>query len=230
MWKPILAGTAVIAIAGSSLVYAQSGAGRPDGVGRGPSMEDMRAFGEARLAALKAGLQLTPEQERHWPAFEAAARELAKLRMERRAAAWASVRGRDRDSEPRTTDPIERMRTRGAAMAAMGAALQKLAEATDPLYKSLDDAQKRRFAMLARMGMGAGDRGPGFRRPGGYEFRGRPGGGDEPRGPGRERRRSELGPDSAPGFAGVPYNRPYPSEPYLGGPRVNTPQGDEERL
>ena len=33
-----------------------------------------------------------------------------------------------------------------------GAALQKLADATDPLYKSLDDNQKRRFAMLSRMG------------------------------------------------------------------------------
>jgi hypothetical protein len=27
-----------------------------------------------------------------------------------------------------------------------------LADATDPLYKSLDDGQKRRFAMLSRMG------------------------------------------------------------------------------
>ncbi len=46
--------------------------------------------------------------------------------------------------------------------------MQKLADATDPLYKSLDDNQKRRFAVLSRMsgmrmdGSRMGDRGPGY--------------------------------------------------------------------
>ena len=30
--------------------------------------------------------------------------------------------------------------------------LKKLADASEPLYKSLDDGQKRRFSMLLRMG------------------------------------------------------------------------------
>ena len=42
------------------------------------------------------------------------------------------------------------MRNRGAAMADIGAALKKFADAADPLYKSLDDKQKRRFAALSR--------------------------------------------------------------------------------
>ena len=51
MWKAIVAGTAALAIAGTSLVYAQRG--REEGRERWrPSMEDFRAFGEARLAAL----------------------------------------------------------------------------------------------------------------------------------------------------------------------------------
>ena len=55
MWKAIIAGTAAAAIASTSLVYAQQ-AGRRDGGQRWqPGVEDMRAFGEARLAALKAG-------------------------------------------------------------------------------------------------------------------------------------------------------------------------------
>src|SRR5262245_57318203 len=84
MLKAALAGTAALVIVGSSLVYAQSRPGGPDGVRRWqPNIEDMRAFGEARLAALRAGLLLTAEQERHWPAFEQAAREFARLRMER---------------------------------------------------------------------------------------------------------------------------------------------------
>jgi len=71
MWKSMVAGTAALAIAGTSLAYAQQRAGR-DGMtqGRQLNAEDLRAFGEARLAALKAGLVLTPEQEKNWPAFE----------------------------------------------------------------------------------------------------------------------------------------------------------------
>ena len=105
-------------------------------------MEDLRAFGEARLAALKAGLVLTPEQEKNWPAFEQAARDYGKLRMDRM----------QRDARC----PAEHRPGRAPASArhshdGHGVALQKLADATDPLYKSLDDGQKRRFVVLSRL-------------------------------------------------------------------------------
>jgi zinc resistance-associated protein len=146
MWKAILAGTAALAIAGSSLALAQQRWGRDGGHHRWqPSMEDIRAFGEARLAALKAGLALTPEQERNWPAFEQAAREFGRLRIDRMGAM--------RNAAP-VSDPIERLRQRATAMSDTGAALRKLADATDPLYKSLDDSQKRRFEMLSRFSGG----------------------------------------------------------------------------
>src|SRR5712692_6051029 len=110
MWKPIAAGAAALLIAGSSIVYAQNvyaqNQNRPGREGlRGwrPSVEDMRAFGEARLAALKAGLTLTGEQEKTWPAFEQAARELGKLRLDRMAAMRNSPPG---------NDPAERLRQR----------------------------------------------------------------------------------------------------------------------
>jgi hypothetical protein len=67
-------------------------------------------------------------------------------------------------------DPIERLRQRGEVMAQTGIAMQRLAEAADPLYKSLDQNQKRRFAMLARIGrpgMGGPGMGGGFRGPDG---------------------------------------------------------------
>ena len=35
-----------------------------------PSAEDISAFADARIAALKAGLRLTPDQDKNWPAFE----------------------------------------------------------------------------------------------------------------------------------------------------------------
>jgi hypothetical protein len=165
MWKAIVAGAAALAIAGGSLALAHPRWGRDGGQRWQPSTEDLRAFGEARLAALKAGLALTPEQERAWPAFEQAARELGRLRIERRAAA--------RDAS-RPGDPVERLRQRATALSDTGAALRKLAETADPLYNSLDEAQKRRFNVLSRIAghvrhhlRGGEDR---FR---GREFRGR---------------------------------------------------------
>src|SRR5262249_39147347 len=149
MWKAIVAGTAAFAIAGTSLVYAQQRSDR-DGMmqRRQFSADDLRAFGEARLAALKAGLTLTPEQEKNWPAFEQAARDLAKGRMDRISAVH---------NAPAIDDPVERLRQRAAALSETGAALKKLADATDPLYKSLDENQKRRFAILNRLaGVGRG--------------------------------------------------------------------------
>jgi hypothetical protein len=168
MWKAALAGTTALVIVGSSLVYAQQ-RGRPGGFERWhPNIEDMRAFTNARLAALHAGLGLTPDQEKNWPAFEEASREMAKLRLDRVAAAIDSRR----DRQPQSDDPADRMHRRAAAMTETGTTLKKVADAVDPLYKSLDDAQKRRFAMLQRMlaprdgGQGREFRGPDDGRPG----------------------------------------------------------------
>ena len=163
MRKAIVAGIAALAITGPSLVYAQQG-GRRDDVQRGrPSAEDLRAFGEARLAALKAGLTLTPEQGKNWPAFEQAARDFSKLRVDRRIALR---------STPSSNDPVERLRRRATAMSDTGAALKELADATEPLYESLDENQKRRFAVLNRL--------TGFGRE---HFRGRESDGPFRRGP-----------------------------------------------
>ena len=107
-----------------------------------PSVEDISAFGDARIAALHAGLKLTAEQEKNWPAVESALRDIAKQRSERFAA---------RASADRPKDPIERLSLRADVMAQRGAALKKLADAAGPLYKSLDDGQKHRFVVLARL-------------------------------------------------------------------------------
>jgi hypothetical protein len=169
MWKAALAGTAALAIVGSSLVYAQQ-RGEPGSFDRGfdrgrPNMEDMRAFADARLAALHAGLGLNADQEKNWPAFEQAAREMAKLRLDRIGAAINERRDDDRrDRQTQSDDPAERMHKRAVAMTESGTALKKVADAIDPLYKSLDDGQKRRFAMLERMLRSGVDGGRGFDR------------------------------------------------------------------
>ncbi len=148
--KPVIAATALLAIAGSSYVYAQQGfGGHGDG---GPRVEyhhrlsaaDMAAFTDARIAALKAGLELTPDQAKNWPPFEQALRDMAQLRIQRMQARQAG------DQTP-PASPFDRLSRRADNMAKAGAALKKVADAGTPLYQSLNDDQKDRFKMLARM-------------------------------------------------------------------------------
>jgi zinc resistance-associated protein len=144
MWKSVLAGSTALAIAGATLAYAQQAPGGRDHARHWrPSAADISAFGDARIAAIHAGLKLTAEQEKNWPAVESALRDLAKQRSERFAA---------RASTDRPKDPVERLNLRAEAMTQRGAALKKLADAAGPLYKSLDESQKHRFVVLARLG------------------------------------------------------------------------------
>jgi zinc resistance-associated protein len=202
MFKPVIAATAVLAIAGSSLVYAQQrygGYGEHGGPrterGHRPSPADMAAFTDARIAALKAGLELTADQAKNWPAFEQALRDVAQLRIERIQARQSREQTQTPQQGQPSASPFDRLARRADDLAKTSAALKKLADAGAPLYQSLSDAQKERFTMLSRMlrphprrvafnephgGWGQG--GPGFGRGGkgfgGGHHRFGPGGGE----------------------------------------------------
>ena len=143
IWKTVLATSTALAIAGSTLVYAQQGPGhgkRADAHRWRPTAEDITAYGDARIAALKAGLKLTAEQEKLWPPLEKAMRDMAKERSERFAA---------RANADRPQDPVARLKLRAERMEQTGASLKAVADAAGPLYASLDDAQKKRFRVMA---------------------------------------------------------------------------------
>ena len=143
MWRKLIVRAATLAVLGTSGIWGVSGASAQPAPERpnGPplSREDAAAFLEARIAALHAGLQLTPEQERLWPAFEQAYRERGKLRIARVTA-----------GAPPTEDAVARLQRRADAMLQQGAALKRLADAAAPLWQSFDEGQKRRFAVLAQ--------------------------------------------------------------------------------
>ena len=141
MWKAVLAVTVAALVGGSGLVLAHEMSDREDGPRWQPSAQDMKAFTDARVAALKAGLELTPEQEKNWPAVEAASRDMAKARADRMAA---------RANEQPPSDPVECLHRRAERLGTIAAGLKKLADAEEPLYKSLDDAQKQRFKILTQ--------------------------------------------------------------------------------
>ena len=136
-------------IGGSTLVASHAGAQQPPPDGRPGerqerprlSADDRAAYLDARLAGLRAGLRLSAEQEKLWPAFEAAARDRAKTLMD--------LGQKDHDSGP-PPNLIDGLRRHGEADIARGTADMRLAEVAQPLWTSLSDEQKRRLPMLAR--------------------------------------------------------------------------------
>jgi hypothetical protein len=193
MKKGLLVAVVAAALGGSALVYhayAQQGGEPPWRLRQGwrPNAEDVSAFASARIAALRAGLALNAEQEALWPPVEAALREAAKNRLER----WQKFRA-ERQSQTGPVDPIARLRRRSELLDARATETKKIVDAVQPLYEKLDEAQKRRFHILSRLGMGqrmAHWRDRGDRRSGDWRERHRGPGMDWRRG-GREDERPD---------------------------------------
>src|ERR1700760_1489290 len=123
--KIAVAATAVLMTA-SPLAYA---AETSSTVGmRHPSAADMNAMTDARVGIIKAALQMTPDQEKYWPAVEEAIRARAKNRQARfeRVAEL-------RDSGPMEAagegNPVELMQRRAERLNQRAADLKKLADA-----------------------------------------------------------------------------------------------------
>jgi zinc resistance-associated protein len=144
MLKKVVIGTAALMLAASAYAYAQAPMGRDGGRRFQPRAEDRAAFLDARMAALHAGLKLTPDQEKSWSGYEQAYRALAASRTEAMTAF--------RDNRDRADDPVTRAQREADFLTKRGAALKQYADAAAPLYNSLDDAQKQRFEVLSRIG------------------------------------------------------------------------------
>ena len=143
MLKAILAGTTALTLLGGSVVLAQqtTPAQQPGNtitqmhVRMTP--EEIITRTNARVTELKTELKLTPQQEKNWSLFEVAVRDSAKQRAEHfkmREQAGGQPQG-----------------DRTAASSEETANQKRLAAALDPLYKSLDEGQKAKFATMFRV-------------------------------------------------------------------------------
>jgi LTXXQ motif family protein len=141
---------ALAVVSGTSLGYAQNpSAGLAS---ERITAADLNALTDARVAVVKAALQLTPDQEKYWPAIEEAIRSRAKERTSRlqNVATRAAER---REASPieviRDRNPIEFLNRRSDALAQRAADLKKLAAAWQPLYQTLSPDQRRRLGFVA---------------------------------------------------------------------------------
>ena len=145
-------GIVVSGVALATSAFAQSPGGVPGGPRgqSGPgimgrfSPEDWDALTDARMAAVHAGLKLSPDQEKLWPPVEDALRALARQRREQRQMS--------RDSQGQAWDDLPgRLRAMADHQTARADALRKLADAAGPLYGTLNEGQKRRLVVLTRI-------------------------------------------------------------------------------
>jgi hypothetical protein len=137
-------------ITASPLAYAEETSST---VGmRHPSAADLNALTDARVGIIKAALQMTPDQEKYWPAVEEAIRARAKNRQARfeRVAEL-------HDSGPMEAagerNPVELMQRRAERLSQRAADLKKVADAWEPLYKTLTPDQKKRMAFATYAAM-----------------------------------------------------------------------------
>jgi hypothetical protein len=145
MIKKIAVATTAALLMASPFAYAAETSSSTVGMRHPVTGADLNALTDARIGMTKAALQLTPEQEKYWPAVEEAIRARAKNRQARFERV-AELRDSDPAEVLREKNPVELMQQRADRLTQRAADLKKLADAWAPLYKTLSEDQKKRMA------------------------------------------------------------------------------------
>jgi hypothetical protein len=96
---------------------------------------------DARTAKLKVDLNLTEDQEKNWSGFASAMQDMSKQQADHRIAM------RDAHAQQGAKfDALDEMRKNADAQIERSNDQKKLADAAQPLYTTLNEQQKERFA------------------------------------------------------------------------------------
>jgi hypothetical protein len=147
MWK-VVVGAVGLFVAVCPLAHAQAPSNGTEGQ---LSATDWGALTDERITVVKAALQLTPDQEKYWPAVEQAIRSRAEHRRARIASAATRIgelRNGSLIGALQNLDQVGFLNRRAAALQQRAADLKQLADAWQPLYQTLSPDQKRRMAYL----------------------------------------------------------------------------------
>jgi zinc resistance-associated protein len=145
MWKAALVGALALTATGS-FVFAQDLA---NNAVQASQRYTLQAYGnprqsevDSKIAQAKASLNLTADQERHWPRVEIALRDVAARKNNVEEASAGGF--------------VQKMSARAGEAVLNAASIKRLVSAAQPLLKSLDENQKRQaLAMARQMGLGS---------------------------------------------------------------------------
>lgn len=139
MLKSALAGAFALATIGTSLSFAQDYQLQSYPQERASSANTGAV--NSKIAQFRSALQLTSDQQRHWPRVEAVLRDVVARAQQQEASADGYIQ--------RVTNKV------GSAMVSANA-VRRLVAAASPLVRSLDPSQKQVAIAMARdMGFGA---------------------------------------------------------------------------
>ena len=148
MLKIVAVGLTALFVTASPLAYAETPAER--GMER-LSAADLSRLADERIDLVKSALQLTPDQQKYWPAVEDAIRARALNRVARLAQIEETMGKRSDETlveKLKNRDPIAFLNRRANALAQRSTDLKNLATAWEPLYKTLTPEQRKRMAAL----------------------------------------------------------------------------------
>jgi LTXXQ motif family protein len=98
---------------------------------------------DVRTAKMKVDLNLTADQEKNWSGFASAMQDMSKKQADRRIAL------RDAHAQQHGSfDALDEMRKNADSQIERSNDRKKLADAAQPLYTSLNEQQKSRFAEI----------------------------------------------------------------------------------
>ena len=98
---------------------------------------------DVRTAKMKVDLNLTADQEKNWSGFASAMQDMSKKQADRRIAIRDA-----RAQQHGSFDALDEMRKNADSQIERSNDRKKLADAAQPLYTSLNEQQKSRFAEI----------------------------------------------------------------------------------
>jgi hypothetical protein len=96
---------------------------------------------DARIAKMKVDLNLTADQDKNWAGFATAMQDMNRKQADRRIA-MRDARAQQQGS----VDLLDELRRSADSQIEYASERKKLADAAQPLYASLNEQQKNRFA------------------------------------------------------------------------------------
>jgi hypothetical protein len=115
-----------------------------------PTITQLVAQDEARIAQLKANLRIAQDQESEWGRFETALKDISKKRAERRIALMDEWDKRETERDRKPMGHIEALRKHADALTIRGDEIRAIADAAEPFSEKLNPWQRQQVDQIIR--------------------------------------------------------------------------------
>jgi hypothetical protein len=115
-----------------------------------PTITQLVAQDEARIAQLKANLRIEQDQERDWSRFESVLKDISKKRAERRLTLMDEWDKRETERDRKPMGHVEALRKHADALALRADEIRAIADAAEPFSEKLNDRQRAHIDQIIR--------------------------------------------------------------------------------